>query len=575
MKFISITAVFIIIFSFFVNVTIAQETSCYNGIRNEGLTLARQGKYDEAINRFFAARYCLDKPAKDDLDEQIRRAQQLSKKQLQEALDAARQAEAEAIAAKEAEAVAAKEAEANAKFAQEQGRRSEGLRLLLLSDNARLQNKKSDAFWLSFSALQLLTEDIPVATFRAFGEAVKDSLEEVIWNSNIAIQSLEYLYNNEVLITKLSDGSVRVLKNKEEQLLKINPQFNTNDPVIHSINNENIILYASKTNFAIATANGLTQNVATPHQDWITFAAFSHGGQKVITCSRDNTAILWDAQAKPIKTLSHHRGNIYKADFSYDDTYALLRSSDGTVSLWDADGNYLRSIGKDEIYIYDVTFSKHDNHLVTAAASGIAKLWNIDGTLLATLPHGSPVKQAFFSPNGQQIITIGLDNAAKVWDLQGKLIATLQHHDHITDIHYNTDGSLILSASKDTTAVLWDSKGTRITDFIGHNAEIISAILNADNQHILTTSKDGSAILWDLQGNIIMNIELNSENPLPAEFSKDNHYIITVENNNQIIKKYPIPSQVFQNITSQNWQNDSHYQKVKKEYDIQFVGEGN
>ncbi len=49
--------------------------SCYTALRKAGLTLLQKKDYRQAIDKLFAARYCPDKPAKDDLDALIKKTQ--------------------------------------------------------------------------------------------------------------------------------------------------------------------------------------------------------------------------------------------------------------------------------------------------------------------------------------------------------------------------------------------------------------------------------------------------------------------------------------------------------------------
>ncbi|MBK7871612.1 MAG: hypothetical protein IPJ74_13535 [Saprospiraceae bacterium] len=51
------------------------QNDCYGELRAMGLRFLERQHYKDAINHFFAARYCLNKPAKDDLDELIKQTQ--------------------------------------------------------------------------------------------------------------------------------------------------------------------------------------------------------------------------------------------------------------------------------------------------------------------------------------------------------------------------------------------------------------------------------------------------------------------------------------------------------------------
>ncbi len=76
---------------FLATLLIAQETqSCYAELRAKGLRRLNSKIYAEAIDIFFRTRYCPDKPAKDDLDDLIKKTQDAW---VQELEDARREAE--------------------------------------------------------------------------------------------------------------------------------------------------------------------------------------------------------------------------------------------------------------------------------------------------------------------------------------------------------------------------------------------------------------------------------------------------------------------------------------------------
>ncbi len=58
-----------------INASLTAQSECYKNLRKEGLTLLQKKNYRSAVDKFFAARYCPDKPAKDDLDDLIKKAQ--------------------------------------------------------------------------------------------------------------------------------------------------------------------------------------------------------------------------------------------------------------------------------------------------------------------------------------------------------------------------------------------------------------------------------------------------------------------------------------------------------------------
>lgn len=76
---------------------VAQNSNlCYTDLRREGLRLLEKKDYRNAVDKFFAARYCPDKPVKDDLDDLIKRTQNQWVKALDDAKKAADRALAKA-----------------------------------------------------------------------------------------------------------------------------------------------------------------------------------------------------------------------------------------------------------------------------------------------------------------------------------------------------------------------------------------------------------------------------------------------------------------------------------------------
>lgn len=62
-----------------------KKENCYTALRKDGLALLQKKNYRSAIDKFFAARYCPDKPAKDDLDALIKKTQDAWVKALDDA----------------------------------------------------------------------------------------------------------------------------------------------------------------------------------------------------------------------------------------------------------------------------------------------------------------------------------------------------------------------------------------------------------------------------------------------------------------------------------------------------------
>lgn len=85
------------------------------------------------------------------------------------------------------------------------------------------------------------------------------------------------------------------------------------------------------------TADGTPTGIGLPHRDGITFALFSHAGDRILTCGEDFVAMIWDVEtgrqlAPPMK----HMHQVHWAAFNHDDTWVITSSWDQTVVVWDS-----------------------------------------------------------------------------------------------------------------------------------------------------------------------------------------------------------------------------------------------
>ena len=66
-------------------------------------------------------------------------------------------------------------------------------------------------------------------------------------------------------------------------------------------------------------------------------ASFSPDGQRIVTCSQDQTAKVWDAvTGEELLTLKGHKGWIFSAVFSPDGRHIATASVDRTAKIWEA-----------------------------------------------------------------------------------------------------------------------------------------------------------------------------------------------------------------------------------------------
>lgn len=553
---------------------------CYDALRTEGLQFLKQDNYKLSINRFIAARFCLDAPAGDDLDSLVSLAQEKWVAELEDAREQAYEAAREALAAKEIALAskeqaekATKEAQEYAKQREEQAILTEANRLALLAENEIKSQNYPDALYLAFRASQL-SEAHPSPQIKlTFGRAVYHNFtQDVIGQKEaptafLALKTkpnLAAIFYNKILLLP-TDSSQKV---KEP----IYPgQQLSNAPIISVVSspNEGFILTCTEDGSALLWSLEKEQAfLLKGHREDVLGGVFSPAEDKVLTWSRDHTAKLWNTQGGLLATLSGHEGTIYEGHFSPDGAYLLARSSSWAVRLWNQAGQPAAPPLRHSGYIYSSVFSPDGSKIVTASADSTAKIWNLNGQLLLALhPHEDAVKEALFSPRGDRILTRCLDRSLRVWRLDGTLLARLPHAGgYPLGAIFNRAGDKIISFTK-AAVMVWNAEGALELSLEEHTGPIISAVWSPDETLILSTSKDGTAKLWDTEGRLLMSIDIRRQNPVPARFSFDGKQLIAISREGKLIQ-CPIPEVSFQELEQELPYTEEELNRLNREYKI-------
>ena len=287
---------------------------------------------------------------------------------------------------------------------------------------------------------------------------------------------------------------------------------------------------------------GLQSMSFSPHSS-VASAHFSPDGKRVVTCSWDNTAKIWNAETgrAELKLEGEHDGFVNHAVFSPDGSKVLTASNDKTAKLWDAaTGKVLLSFEGHKYGVHSALFSADGKRVLTASDDRTARIWDArTGEELGVLQgHEHAVLSAAFSADGKRAITGSADNTAKIWDVDPnhgrprELFSLEGHTAGVTSVSFSPDGRRALTGSQDHTTKMWDARtkeqilretftekegsqwaaqgqdlvdllaeekmvvGKEILTLAGHSQEVTTAAFSPDSRTVLTAARDGKIILW-------------------------------------------------------------------------------
>jgi WD40 repeat protein len=192
------------------------------------------------------------------------------------------------------------------------------------------------------------------------------------------------------------------------------------------------------------------------HKNSSTSVAWSPTGEHIVSTSKDQTAIIWDAQTGALlHTLNGHKDWVKCASFSPDGAKIATCGDDGAVLIWDATAGKLlhRLADAGPVPSY---------HAADSGSDGGARR-------AVSVVVGMPAREKWvntvaWGPDGDLLVSGRNDASLVVWAAAtGRAVARLVGHlGAVTAVAWAPDGSgRIASASCDETVAVWEPSRAR------------------------------------------------------------------------------------------------------------------
>jgi WD40 repeat protein len=282
----------------------------------------------------------------------------------------------------------------------------------------------------------------------------------------------------------------------------------------------------------------------TGHTNSVTGVVVSADGNRLLTCSTDQTLRLWDAATgKQLRVLEGHNHIVLGAALSTDGKRVLSGSDDQTVRLWDAetgkqlqevkfdagpvkcvafgpegrvlaggfnalqvwdlaDGKKVRGFAASDSWLLDVAYHRGTKVAATAGMDGKVLLWDLDAEKDARaldVSGSHPAISVCFSPDGKRLLAAVTDGALSVWDTEtGKEVKRFHAHNEAAECAaFSPDGKRIVSGGGDGLVCVWDATtGKLLRRYEGHKEKITGVAYFPDGKRIASSSNDRTVRVW-------------------------------------------------------------------------------
>jgi WD40 repeat protein len=155
----------------------------------------------------------------------------------------------------------------------------------------------------------------------------------------------------------------------------------------------------------------------------------------------------------------------------------------------------LRTLSGHKGIVFRASFSPDSRLIATAGDDKIARIWESrsGAELLRLAEHEDSVTAAVFSPDGRQLATSSFDKTVRLWDLSsGAELKRLQGHSAaVWDVDFSPDSRYLYSIGFDGTVRQWDVETGQELSILFDGDVGPDLALSPDGRHLATTSSSG------------------------------------------------------------------------------------
>ena len=261
------------------------------------------------------------------------------------------------------------------------------------------------------------------------------------------------------------------------------------------------------------------------HDEYISDVVFTPDEKKILTCSWDKTAKLWDLKGNLLKVFRGHKDGLRAIAISEDQKTVITGGEDKTMKLW--------SLTPYEHLTFDMNREGADttvssvacmgNQVLIGKHDGKALLFSKEGKYLRAFDHKGMILDVALSPDGKYAATAGLGyQTIKVWNLKDPAAAPMIPEGKPTaayGVAFSPDSKMLMAGLRDNIAVLWDlEKNKQLRTFEGHTAIVQDVAISPNGEKALTASNDGTARLWTINGALITEVRHHSDRVTSVAF---------------------------------------------------------
>jgi WD40 repeat protein len=263
-------------------------------------------------------------------------------------------------------------------------------------------------------------------------------------------------------------------------------------------------------------------------------AAINTSGETIVTAQADGMVTLWD-RASGTNTQLRDRAGKHVTAISFNPAGDIIAAANtaGEVLIWNtASGKLIKDLPANGAAIMQIAFSPSGAFLAAASDDHTVRIWRGTDWNLATIlkGHTGRINGVAFSPDETSIATASADTTVRVWTLStgASYRVLFGHAQSVNSVDFDSTGTLLLTASDDTTARIWHIETSKSIQLVGHTDKVLSASFSPNGQQVATASRDTVARIWSAStGQSLVALRGHLSDITYVSYSRDGRYLLT------------------------------------------------
>ncbi|KIK79068.1 hypothetical protein PAXRUDRAFT_87236, partial [Paxillus rubicundulus Ve08.2h10] len=254
------------------------------------------------------------------------------------------------------------------------------------------------------------------------------------------------------------------------------------------------------------------------HKNWIWSIEYLPEGERVVTCSYDNTVRIWDVgKGEQEGTSMVHKDWVLGLAVTRDGK-RILSGEDGRIKAWDVETHKIETEVRTSHTgaVRCIALSPDDQLAASGGEDGNVEIREMkeSGGIkhLMRVDAGNRVLSLCFSPNGKKLACAVNNRTTRVFLIRiydvgsgQPVLGPIEAHTALINcILWSRDGSQLFSASSDHTIRCWDPEtgGPVGEPWMGHTGCVYCLALSSSNGTLASASEDGTIRFWDAHSGV-------------------------------------------------------------------------